>query len=140
MISSFKIPPKTFLHSPKQGDIGDVGEKLKSLCDQEKFCQSFTNVPKILFSRFPSASDQSVPLWFPLRSWVVISNFPNTFFTESRNRLSAGGVKQGVDRFLARFCEIGKRGYLLAAKIGNSFVQRFHQSECYNLLHCFCIF
>ncbi|MBU0699654.1 MAG: hypothetical protein ABIK98_06590 [Pseudomonadota bacterium] len=27
-------------------DIGDVGEKLKCLCDQEKFCQSFTNVPK----------------------------------------------------------------------------------------------
>ncbi|MFH1991587.1 MAG: cytidylate kinase family protein, partial [Pseudomonadota bacterium] len=26
--------------------IGDVGEKLKCLCDQEKFCQSFTNVPK----------------------------------------------------------------------------------------------
>ena len=28
------------------GDMGDVGEKLKSLCDQEKFCQSFTNVPQ----------------------------------------------------------------------------------------------
>ena len=27
-------------------NIGDVGEKLKCLCDQEKFCQSFTNVPK----------------------------------------------------------------------------------------------
>ena len=83
---------------------------------------------------------QFVVLWFPLRLWAVISNFPNAFFTESRNRLSAGGVKQCVDRFLLRFCEIGKRGYHLAAKIGNSFVKRFHQGECYNLLHHFCIF
>ena len=29
-------------------NIGDVGEKLKCLCDQEKFCQSFTNVPQTL--------------------------------------------------------------------------------------------
>ena len=28
------------------GNIGDVGEKLKCLCDQDKFCQSFTNVPQ----------------------------------------------------------------------------------------------
>jgi len=27
-------------------DMGDVGEKLKCLCGQEKFCQSFTNVPQ----------------------------------------------------------------------------------------------
>lgn len=27
--------------------MGDVGEKLKNLCDQEKICQSFINVPKI---------------------------------------------------------------------------------------------
>lgn len=28
-------------------DMGDVGEKLKSLSDQEKLCQSFPNVPNI---------------------------------------------------------------------------------------------
>ena len=31
---------------PRNGH-GDADEKLKSLCDQEKFCQSFANIPKI---------------------------------------------------------------------------------------------
>jgi len=29
-------------------DKGGVGEKLKSLCNREKICQSFTNIPKVL--------------------------------------------------------------------------------------------
>jgi hypothetical protein len=33
-----------------------------------------------------------------------------------------GRREQGVDRLLLRFCEIGKRGYLLALKIGYSFM------------------
>ncbi|MBL7180462.1 MAG: hypothetical protein ISS65_09690 [Desulfobacterales bacterium] len=36
-------------------NIGDVGEKLKCLCDQEKFCQSFTNVPQTLKLNNPSS-------------------------------------------------------------------------------------
>ena len=54
---------------------------------------------------FPSAPGRSVPLLFPLRSGVVNSNFPNTFFTESRNRLSAGGVKQGKIDFRPFFAQ-----------------------------------
>lgn len=43
MVIEFDIDPVD-----STAEKGDVGEKLKSLYNREKICQSFTNVPKVL--------------------------------------------------------------------------------------------
>ena len=71
---------------------------------------------------------------------IIIANLPNAFFSESRDRLSAGSIKQSVDRFLVGSCEISKSGYNIAAKIGYSCMKRFDHRERYDLLHSLCFF
>jgi hypothetical protein len=54
--------------------LGDVGEKLKSLCDQENFCQSFTHVAKILISFQP------IFQWTSPMSFIASPQVPGRFF------------------------------------------------------------
>ena len=51
-------------------NIGDVGEKLKCLWDQEKFCQSFTNVPKILAKAIAAAVGRGRPFSYSIGGFL----------------------------------------------------------------------